>query len=97
MITEQQAREIVQRWLSKRRLDTVVSRVDEYPWGWMFFYDSRLFVERGDESQRLLGNVPVYVTRDDGQFHGPVAGSGTAADEHRRIFEDQLAAAKGAD
>ncbi len=94
LITEQEAREIVQSWLSKRRLEVVVSRVDEYAWGWMFFYDSRAFVERGDESQRLLGNVPVYVTRDDGELHKPVAGSGTPPDEHRRIFEEQLAATK---
>jgi hypothetical protein len=39
----------------------------ERPYGWVFFYNSREFLETGDTSARLAGNGPVLVAKDDGR------------------------------
>jgi hypothetical protein len=41
----------------------------ERPVGWVFFYNTRAFVETGDFSQSLIGNAPVLVDRCDGSVH----------------------------
>jgi hypothetical protein len=38
----------------------------ERDWGWVFFYNSRKYVETGDYSDALLGNAPYIVRRSDG-------------------------------
>lgn len=41
----------------------------EIPEGWVFFYNSREYIETGDFSFCLAGNAPVVVTRDEGRVH----------------------------
>jgi hypothetical protein len=41
----------------------------EFPHGWIFFYQSKGFVETGDERQFLLGNAPILIDRRDGSLH----------------------------
>ncbi|MDA9549707.1 hypothetical protein ACM43_35675 [Bradyrhizobium sp. CCBAU 45321] len=36
--------------------------------GWVFFYNTREFVETGKPSARLAGNGPIFVDRD-GRIH----------------------------
>ena len=51
-------------------VDTVaITQVIERPFGWVFWYNSKKFVETGDERQALLGNHPVLVDRFDCTFH----------------------------
>ena len=38
----------------------------EKPWGWVFFYQSRHFLETGDNSSRLAGNAPIIVNARTG-------------------------------
>jgi hypothetical protein len=40
----------------------------ERPWGWIFFYQSRHFVETGDFSSFLVGNAPLIVERSSGRL-----------------------------
>lgn len=40
----------------------------ERPWGWVFFYNSRRFVETGDLSSCLTGNAPILVERSSGRL-----------------------------
>lgn len=49
-------------------------RTIEREFGWVFFYDSREFVENGEFSARMVGNAPIIVDRRDGSLHE----SGTA-------------------
>jgi hypothetical protein len=39
------------------------------PYGWVFFYNSRRFLETGDPLERLGGNGPIIVEREDGRLH----------------------------
>ena len=32
--------------------------------GWLFFYNSKAFIESGDPSARLVGNGPIFVDRN---------------------------------
>jgi hypothetical protein len=38
----------------------------ETSWGWVFFYQSRRFLETGDPSWCLVGNAPVIVDAETG-------------------------------
>lgn len=75
MVTKKQASEVAERYL--RELGTNVGLelvlLSEFTlegaWGWMFFYDSRAFVEAGILSAALAGNAPVIVSRGDGSLH----------------------------
>ena len=81
MITREHARNLVAQELSeyaKNPYGIVCEILDEhtmeFPWGWVFFYDSKAHVESGHFSDRVAGNAPFLVDREMGEF-GP---SGTA-------------------
>jgi hypothetical protein len=38
-------------------------------YGWVFFYQSKNYVETGRSSSRLAGNGPIVVLRSDGSIH----------------------------
>jgi hypothetical protein len=37
--------------------------------GWVFYYNSRSFIETGDFQKMLMGNAPILVTREHGKVH----------------------------
>ncbi len=45
----------------------VITGDEEYPVGWLFFYDSRQHQESGSLLDALAGNAPILVDRDTGQ------------------------------
>lgn len=47
----------------------VVVRVDEHEFGWVYFYDSSKHVQTANESDRLVGNAPLIVDRNDGRLY----------------------------
>jgi hypothetical protein len=61
----------------------VDSATIEKPWGWVFFYESRRFLETGDDSSRLLGNAPIIVNAES----GIAADTGTAHPVEHYIAE----------
>lgn len=40
----------------------------EKSWGWIFFYQSKAYVETGNFSEMLAGNAPIFVNRNTGQL-----------------------------
>lgn len=40
----------------------------EKEWGWVFFYQSKAFVESGDFRDMLGGNAPIIVDRNTGSL-----------------------------
>lgn len=77
MLTKQEALEIV-----SKRLQQMSTFVDpfvvvekstiEKPFGWVFFYNSKRFVETGESRYRLAGNGPIIVNKHNGsvEFFG---------------------------
>jgi hypothetical protein len=41
----------------------------EHSWGWVFFYQSRAYLETGNLSDALVGNAPLIVDRVSGRLH----------------------------
>ena len=58
----------------------------EFSRGWVFFYQSRGFVETGDDLQRLAGNAPILVDRFDGSTH--VTGTARRPEYYIQNYED---------
>ena len=76
MITLDEALKIVSAHLS--RLDhstgdepTVVmeSETIEKQFGWIFFYNTKKYIETGDFKYMLAGNAPLIVDKDSGKVH----------------------------
>jgi hypothetical protein len=98
MVDADEAKSIAQRWLDQQseaaRWACLIAEVNEYPWGWMFFYQSKAFLATGHYSDMLAGNAPFFVTREDGIVHEPLAGTGVMPEEHARLFGERLAREK---
>ncbi|MBW3643378.1 MAG: YrhB family protein [Actinobacteria bacterium] len=79
MISREEALHIVSEWLTRYPAppqDEIVLDGEplEEDFGWVFFYNSRRYLEDGDEARALVGNAPVVVLRKTGE----VRGTGTA-------------------
>ena len=61
----------------------VEDQVVEMYWGWIFIYNSRHFIETGDDQYLLMGNAPIFVNKKTGQIHH----TGTAHDIDYYIAE----------
>jgi hypothetical protein len=59
----------------------------ERPFGWVFFYNSKQFLETGDISQALVGNAPLIVDRADGSVH--VTGTAEPIEHYLKEYEAQ--------
>jgi hypothetical protein len=93
MLTKSEALEI----LSKKLLEQsgpekpwviVDKETIERPFGWVFFYQSKKFLETGIFSYRLAGNGPVVIDRITGavEFHGPLVNLEQLIKEHEDKF-----------
>lgn len=85
--TVEQARELVRQKLDAmpggkgfRILDASVSELRE---GWVFNYQSAEFLETGNISKALAGNIPMFVTRADGEIF--------LLSQHRLLIESMAA------
>ena len=57
----------------------------EGEFGWVFFYQSRVYLESGDVSYALAGNAPILVSRQDGSLH--VTGTSQPIEAYIENFE----------
>ncbi|MDQ2137167.1 YrhB domain-containing protein [Alcaligenaceae bacterium A4P071] len=73
MIDKQRAAGIADAYLEKiaARLDDPVEIIEsqEKPEGWVFFYESKTYLETQNLSAMLAGNAPFLVSRTDGALH----------------------------
>jgi hypothetical protein len=77
MLTKIEARELVEKSLAQMDEPDDPFVVDEEwtmekSFGWVFFYNSKKFVETGEFRFRLAGNGPVTINKFAGavEFHG---------------------------
>ena len=94
MLTFQQARELAEQTVAGYLLDDdacqiIDSATLERPYGWVFFYQSRSYLESGNELQMLAGNAPLIINK----FTGSVTLTGTAlpTEHYLSQYESQLA------
>jgi hypothetical protein len=60
----------------------------EREFGWVFFYQSRRFLETGCISDMLLGNAPIIINKSDGSLH--VTGTAHPVDEYIDRYERSI-------
>ena len=83
MKTRQEAKEIAQRHLAAISAQTgtdlvlVPEETVEFDLGWIFFWDSKRYLETHDSSEALAGNAPIIVDRRDGSVHQASTALGT--------------------
>jgi len=56
----------------------------EFELGWVFFYQTREYVETGDMMQMMEGNDPLIINKFDGSLH--VTGTGLPIEKHIRDY-----------
>ena len=54
---------------SRPKHQLVITKEEEYDFGWVFCYNTKEFVEAGNSSAALAGNAPLIVDRIDGQIY----------------------------
>jgi Immunity protein 35 len=76
MITLSEAEKIIENELRRREksigrisLQMISSSTLEQDFGWVFFYNSKEFIESGNLSDMLAGNAPLIVDKFDGSVH----------------------------
>jgi Immunity protein 35 len=94
MLTVEQARTAVQvaccgrpDWLpADDELVVVDSATIERPWGWVFFFTSRRWLESGELRYALAGNSPVLVERASGKLIS--LGTARSAESYIAAYEE---------
>lgn len=91
------AKECVRKYLADRfggDLDFVIKDDEsiETPFGWIFCYDSRMFVETGELIYALAGNAPIIFDNRDESIH--ITGSSRGIDfyvgEHLKNYKPRV-------
>lgn len=89
-MNKQEAQRLVEAEIEKTKdmydpIDCVVleNETIEKSWGWVFFYQSKTYVETGDFREMLGGNAPIIVNR----ITGVLTQTGTAYDIEHYISE----------
>ena len=82
LLTEDEARRKVEAHLAKMQGDwePVIVGMQEFPVGWVFFYDSKIHHETRSISHALAGNAPILIDRSDGSLHA--TGTGRPIEEY---------------
>ena len=72
MLTKDQARAKIVELISDKQSSNDLVVLDdetlEYDWGWVFFYQSKKFIETGDFLDMVYGNAPYIVNRITGEI-----------------------------
>ncbi len=91
MLSRQQAEDLVQGILEEVARDVPggVALMNEHtierPYGWVFFYNSRRFLETGDRLESLCGNSPILIESATGRV--TELGTATPVGESLHRFE----------
>src|SRR5687767_13922093 len=89
LLTYEQAEALAVAWINDHcgRDQAVVmpEHTIAKPYGWVFFYQSRTYVQTGDDAHFLLVNAPLIVDREDGRVH--VTGTARPVEHYLSEFE----------
>lgn len=73
MITFKEAEEIAKQYLAALRNEigspVQLTKTQEETFGWVFFYQSKDYMETGNLSSMLAGNAPFIVDQETGEVH----------------------------
>jgi hypothetical protein len=80
------ARSYLKAWEQGTGLEFIVQPqyTIERSFGWVFFYNSKRYIETGNVLDGLAGNAPIVVTRSDGRVH--VTGTALPLEQYLEKF-----------
>jgi len=84
MIDKNQAREIAKEEISRMNKRSLIefalmdNQTIEFQYGWVFFYQSKKFLETKDMDFMVAGNAPYIIDKQDGSVH--ITGTGQDID-----------------
>jgi hypothetical protein len=86
-LTKAEARQLALNYIQSGSREVVLldDKTMEKSFGWVFFFNSKRYVETGDDRYALYGNGPIVVTKADGQVHQ--IGTAFPLDHYLRRFE----------
>lgn len=91
LLVLERAREVlVEKKRPRLEPGIIEERTIEMPWGWIFFWNTRLYLETGDLEHALIGMPPLCVDRRQGSV-SPVANVEPLTREIKR-FERKIGA-----
>ena len=91
MISKPEAQIIACQYVTKlaqesgESLTLINAETMERSFGWVFFYNSKDYLETGDSDSMLLGNAPFIVDRINGEVH--VTGSAEPVEDYIEEYE----------
>ena len=92
-LRKSEALELVSKKLEEKSCEAVQYAVVEgstieKPWGWIFFYQSKKYLETGLFMHRLAGNGPVFVNKETGEmdFFGSVPSLDVLLTDYEKTF-----------
>jgi hypothetical protein len=94
MLTKAEALELVSTRLNEMHRTgepcmVVETKTIEKPYGWVFFYNSKKYLDTGNFRFRLAGNGPVIVNKRSGAVE--FFGSNKPPEEFIKDYEEKLA------
>jgi hypothetical protein len=95
MFTYQQAERLAKTWVDivgGGEFTIVPQHTIDKPYGWVFFYNHKRFIEDRDEKFQLGGNAPIIVDRVNGELI--VTGTGRALEDYLAEYEATLPPAR---
>lgn len=96
MITKLKAISIAEQYLREEEKKTnynlvlLLNNIIEFDYGWVFFYQSKEFVETGDILEMLGGNAPIIINN----LNGGISETGTSKPIEEYIEEYRAALKK---
>jgi len=70
----------------------VQDRTIKKPYGWVFFYNSKKFLETRDNRDRIAGNAPIIVDRINGEIR--VTGTARKIEHYLAEYEATIPSAR---
>lgn len=68
MINFEDALKIAEAHISDDEYDLQISQIKEFPNGWIFFFQTREFIETRNPSAQLAGNGPFLIDKNSGEI-----------------------------
>jgi len=79
-------------WPDKPEMVVVDENTIEKSWGWVFFYESSLYLESKNISDALAGNAPLIVNKDTDEIFE--TGTAYPLEQYIQEYEDNIGLAK---
>jgi hypothetical protein len=95
MLNYRQAEQLARAWVDicgGGQWDLMREYTLSKPYGWVFFYQSRQYVQTRDDAHRLCGNAPIIIDRYDGEIR--ITGTAHPIEHYLMMYEASLPPAR---